>query len=78
MTRYLALAALMLPLGCTQFPELDAARRQDAGQHLPYPEILPLDDLLAQASVTDTSAERTLAARAAALRARAAALRAAP
>ena len=78
MNRYLAFAALALPLGCTQFPELDQAARQEAAQHLPYPVILPLDDLLAAAAVSGTDAEQALAARAAALRARAAALRAAP
>ena len=78
MNRYLAFALLTLPLGCTQFPELDQATRQDAALPLPYPVILPLDGLLAQATGRDTTAEQALAARAAALRARAAALRAAP
>lgn len=75
---FAALAAFALPPGCTQFPELDQAARKEAVQTLPYPVILPLDDLLADAAVSDTTVERALAARAAALRARAAALRAVP
>lgn len=63
--------------GCSQFPALDIPVRADTPAP-DYPAILPLDDLLAQATGTDTTLQTVLAARAAALQARAAALRAAP
>ncbi|OYX45249.1 MAG: hypothetical protein B7Z02_01360 [Rhodobacterales bacterium 32-67-9] len=72
------LAPLLLPLlgGCATFPALDSTPEPTVGQAA-YPELLPLDELLAGVPpppATDPAA--ALAARAAALKARAAALRA--
>lgn len=59
---------------CATFPEIDAMG-PDTG---PPPPLLPIDDLLAQASGTATDPGPDLAARAARLKARAAAISAAP
>ena len=79
MMKRLRLCALIVATltGCSPFPALDIPART-VTPALDYPAILPLDDLLAQAGVTDTTAQTGLAARAAALQARAAALRTAP
>ena len=74
-------AALILAAslaGCTQFPELDAATSAEVAS-APWPQILPLPEVLAQMPAEPRATEATTAAveaRAAALRARAAALRA--
>ena len=84
MLRRLALLILIagLPIGlpaCTEFPELDAAVDASAVPGA-YPVILPLDSLLAQASVTTPGPvpQAELEARAEALRRKAADLRATP
>ncbi|MFO1201589.1 MAG: hypothetical protein U1E58_03010 [Tabrizicola sp.] len=59
---------------CAPFPELDAAGPVKATP----PELVPMDDILAQAAATGTDPGPALAARAAALKARAAAISAAP
>ena len=63
--------------GCAGFPALGPAAGPTAPA-LPYPAILPLDELLAQAAATGPSPAAALAARAAALQARAEALRSGP
>lgn len=73
------LVALLLPplAGCATLPALDGAPGPAASQ-AEYPDLLPLEELLAGVPpppATDPAA--ALAARAAALKARAAALRAA-
>jgi hypothetical protein len=74
---------LVLPLtlalalaGCTQFPELDS-RTADIDPRAPYPALVPLEPLLAQARDTriDDESEARVAARVAALNARAERLR---
>ena len=59
--------------GCAAFPEIDAMG-PDTG---PPPQLLPLDDLLAQAGDQTADPGPALAGRAAALKARAAAISAA-
>lgn len=71
------LTALLLALtlaACAPFPELDALGPDRAAP----PELLPLDDLLAQATAAGQDPGPSVAARAAALKARAAAITAAP
>lgn len=59
-----------LVAACAPFPELDALG-EDAG---PPPQLLPIDQLLAQAGPASGDPGAGLAARAAALKARAAAI----
>jgi hypothetical protein len=67
----LAVLLLLAPLlGCAPFPELDAMG-QDRG---PPPQLLPIDDLLAQAGGWTADPGPAVAARAARLKARAAAI----
>ncbi|WP_295073420.1 hypothetical protein [Tabrizicola sp.] len=56
--------------GCAPFPEIDAMG-PDTG---PPPQLLPIDDLLAQAGAQTTDPGPAVAARAARLKARAAAI----
>jgi hypothetical protein len=72
LTLPLLLAAILS--GCAPFPEIDALG-PDTG---PPPQLLPIDDLLAQAGDQTADPGPALAARAAALKARAAAISAAP
>lgn len=71
------LAILVLALSaCSTFPELDA-RMDESDRAAPWPELVPVETLLAAAGPADTEAPTgDLAARLAALRARADALRA--
>ncbi len=72
--------ALVLGLAltaCSQFPELDATVPAD-GKDVDYPQLVPLEPLLARAEtdISDTDqTEATVSARVAALRARASRLR---
>ena len=59
---------------CATFPEIDAMGAETG----PPPQLLPLDDLLAQAGQPGPDPAPDLAARAARLKARAAAIAAAP
>lgn len=63
---------------CTPFPELDNSPTR-APANAPWPPLVPLDPLMAQAGTPDRAeaAAETLEARGAALRARAAAIRSA-
>ena len=74
-----AVFALLLALaGCTQFPALDAAQSPEVAA-APWPRILPLPQVLAQAPADPQATEAAtdaVDARAARLRVRAAALRA--
>lgn len=69
-------ASLALALAaCAQFPELDAARSADVAD-APWPDLLPIETLLAGPPPRATEAETdAVAARAAALRNRAARLK---
>lgn len=76
-----ALSVLILAValaGCTRFPELDRAPAR-VPANAPYPALVPLDPLLAEAEEPGRAetAGPALAARAARLRARASALSAA-
>ena len=73
MRRLLVLLALAAPAACAPFPEM-AALGPDTG---PPPELLPVDELLAQAGTMTADPGPALAARAARLKARAAAITAA-
>ena len=68
------LPVLVLLAACAQFPDLDALPPDTS---LPPPALLPLDDLLAQASAPSVAeaAGTALASRAARLRTRAALMR---
>jgi hypothetical protein len=78
------LTALILPtlvlatlMGCTQFPELDGAV-SDSGKHADFPDLVPIQPLLAQSRTVGPTHEQTVAglnARLLALRNRAARLR---
>lgn len=60
---------------CSTFPELDV-RLEDSDRAAPWPDLVPVETLLAAAGPADTEAPTgDLAARLAALRARADALR---
>ncbi len=63
---------LGLVAGCTDFPRIDAVMGTTA-RNAPYPELLPIDGLLARAGDTriDAATGPALAGRAAALRRRA-------
>lgn len=66
------LPALAL-IGCTQFPELDGTVRPEL-ENAPYPELVPLEPILASAQsiqVDPVQTESSLTARLAGLRARA-------
>lgn len=68
---------VFLPVGCTQFPALDD-RITPAMEAAPYPELVPLEGLLAavpERRADPVQAESSLSARVANLRARAARLR---
>lgn len=75
-----SLAALILfvlvPMGCTQFPELDARETREA-RAADFPELLPVETLTISRDTTriDANTRLTLEARIEALRARAALLR---
>ena len=75
--RLTALLLITFLTACTQFPELDDAvssRAQDAS----YPELVPVNGLLARAEPQNATPDQTVAslnARVAALRARASRLR---
>lgn len=69
-----ALLALTLA-ACGTFPELDA-RLDDADRTAPWPDLVPVAPLLAEAGAPGEAAPDDLAARLAALQARADALRA--
>lgn len=73
------LLVLALLAACARFPELEGAAARGVAS-APYPRLVPLDALLAEAAAPGRGEEasRGLQARAAALRARAAALRARP
>lgn len=73
------LLALALLATCARFPDLEGAAMRDTSD-APYPALVPLDALLAEAAgpAFGERARRGLEARAAALRSRAAALRARP
>jgi len=73
------LLALALLAACARFPELEGAATRGV-LDAPYPALVPLDALLAEAAAPGMGVEASagLQARAAALRARAAALRARP
>lgn len=76
----LALTVLLIGTalaGCATFPALDAAVGDEV-MALPFPEIAPLDALLAGDAAGTPADAAMLAARADALRRRADALRAAP
>lgn len=73
LTAVLFPCALLLA-ACASFPELDAAGPDRATP----PQLLPIDQLLAQAGTGETDPGPALAARAAALKARAAAIQTAP
>ena len=60
--------------GCAPFPEIDAMGAETG----PPPQLLPIDDLLAQAGTVSIDPGPALAARAAALKARAALIAAEP
>ncbi|MBW7922870.1 MAG: hypothetical protein H3C51_12330 [Rubellimicrobium sp.] len=60
---------------CAGFPELDA-RLDDADRNAPWPALVPVAPLLAEAGAPGATASGDLDARLAALRARADALRA--
>lgn len=71
------LACLLGLAGCTDFPALDGTI-SPALQNAPYPDLVPLSPIVAQAGAADyggASAAADLAPRLAALRARAAGLR---
>lgn len=72
----LALPLILALAGCTQFPELDS-RTADIDPRAPFPALVPLEPLLAQAGDTriDDESEARVAARVAALNARAERLR---
>jgi len=75
MWRFFFLAAALS--ACTQFPELDVTVPASA-KNAPFPELKPLEPLLAPGSrlaSDNAQTEATLAARVAALRTRAAGLR---
>lgn len=73
--RRLAILALALS-ACSTFPELDA-RLTEADRAAPWPELVPVETLLADAGPAGAAAPTDdLAARLVALRARAEALRA--
>jgi hypothetical protein len=72
---------LVLPfcalIGCTQFPQLDGTVAHDV-EHAPYPELLPLEPILAKANtsaVNPAQEEASLQGRLGQLRARANRLR---
>jgi hypothetical protein len=73
------LLALALLAACASFPKLDGAATRAAPSG-PYPALVPLDALLAEAGAPGRGVEASqgLQARAAALKARAAALRGRP
>lgn len=73
MRRLLVLIALSVPAACAPFPEM-AALGPDTG---PPPQLLPVDELLAQAGTLTVDPGPALALRAARLKARAAAITAA-
>ncbi|SFA70567.1 hypothetical protein SAMN05421688_0232 [Poseidonocella pacifica] len=73
--RCLLLAACLALGACANVPELDARIGPDVAS-APYPDLLPLDQLLTGTPASEPEAEReSLAARRAALEARAGALR---
>ena len=78
--RPLKIALLCLTAACTQFPELDATLDQ-ATLDAPYPDLVPLGPLLAQADgiaqtgQTSATAQASFDSRLARLRAQAARLR---
>lgn len=75
--RYLVVLLLPPLAGCAAFPALDGAPEPAASQ-AGYPDLLPIEELLAGVPPPPATDPATaVAARAAALRARAAALRAA-
>lgn len=76
MKRLTHILPLIVLIGCTDFPELDASMGTGA-KDLPFPTLKPLDGLLADAADTKISNATTdaLAARADALRRRADRLR---
>ncbi|MFD1341420.1 hypothetical protein [Litorisediminicola beolgyonensis] len=72
----LATALALTLAACTQFPELDAARSADVA-NAPWPDLVPIETLLAGPPPRATEAETaSVSARAAELRARAARLQA--
>lgn len=75
----LALVAIAFLAACTQFPELDS-RTTRAPSNAPYPNLAPIDELLAGLPAPERGERiaQGLAGRAAALRARAARLRSRP
>lgn len=73
MRRLVLLFALAVSSACAPFPELGAM----GPDHGPPPQLLPIDDLLAQAGPATVDPGPALAARAARLKARAAAISAA-
>jgi hypothetical protein len=74
-----ALLALLMIAACAQFPDLDS-RTSRASMNAPYPDLVPMDALLASLPAMDRGEviTRGLQGRAAGLRARAAALRGRP
>ena len=77
MQRLLSCLAVIGLVACAEFPELDGTINPDVAA-LPYPQLEPLDPVLAAADATPATAPESIAAtkaRADALRARAAGLR---
>ena len=61
------LTALILPtlllatlMGCTQFPELDGTV-SDSGKHADFPDLVPVQSLLAQSHTVGPTHEQTVA-----------------
>ncbi len=81
--RLLPVAKLMLlplffgPMGCAQFPELNATVSQEEASKADFPALVPVEPLLVQAETQHATPETqaNVSARAARLRARAARLR---